>query len=191
MVAVREDFESYAPPSWVGTTVVRLLDSLLPEHVMGLSSIVLTESSKTANVKMHRKGGRKYRPNQRLGFYRPAWRGEPPAIYLIVDNILGQERPWLQFARDFTVAEVLFHEVGHHLNAKVGLLSRNEEGSAEAWRRRLWGVHCRKRYWFLRPLVPLIWLLRVGVSRLAQRARKQTEGSNVNAAKREERQERS
>jgi hypothetical protein len=59
--------------------------------------------------------GRKHGPSQRLGFYRPAWRGEPPGIYLVVDNILGQERPWLQFARDFTIAEVLFHEVGHHL----------------------------------------------------------------------------
>lgn len=120
MVPVREDFDAYAPPSWVAPTVERLLDSLLPEHLVGLSSIVLTESAKTGKVKRSRKAGRKYGPNQRLGFYRPAWHGEPPGIYLIIDNILGQERPWLQFARDFTIADVLFHEVGHHLNAKVG-----------------------------------------------------------------------
>jgi hypothetical protein len=175
MVPVREDFDGYTPPRWVGPTVERLLDSLLSEHLIGLSSIVLTESAKTARVKMHRKGGRKYAPNQRLGFYVPAWRGEPPAIYLIVDNMLGRERPpWLQIARDFTVAEVLFHEVGHHLNAKVGLISSTEEVSADAWRRKLWRVHCRKRYWFLRPLLRLVRLMHAVVSRLAQRARRRT-----------------
>jgi hypothetical protein len=172
MVPVTEDFDGYAPPRWIRPTVERLLDSLRPEQVIGLSSIVLTESTKTARVKMHRKGGRKHSPNQRLGFYRPAWRGEPPAIYLIVDNILGRERPWLQFARDLTVAEVLFHEVGHHLNAKVGRISGNEEASADAWRRKLWRAHCRTRYSFLRPIVPLIRLLYAVVLRLAQRARR-------------------
>lgn len=172
MIPVREDFDGYVPPSWFGPTVGRLLDSLRPEHLMGLSSIVLTESAKTARVKTHRKGGRKFGPNHRLGFYRPAWRGEPPAIFLIVDNILGQERPWLQFGRDFTVAEVLFHEVGHHLNAKVGPLSRNEEGSAEAWRRKLWRLHCQKRYRHLRPLLRPLRLVHAVVSRLAQRGRR-------------------
>jgi hypothetical protein len=172
MVPITEDFDGYAPPIWVGPTVERLLGSLLPEHVIGLSSIVLTESAKTARVKTHRKGGRKFGPNQRLGLYRPAWRGEPPAIYLVVDNMLGQERPWLQFARDLTVGEVLYHEVGHHLSAKVGRIASNEEGSADAWRRKLWRAHVRKRYWFLRPMVPLIRLLYAVVLRLAQRSRR-------------------
>lgn len=90
MVPVREDFDGYAPPSWVGPTVERLLGSLPPEHLIGLSSIVLTESARTARVKRHRRAGRKF--GRRLGFYRPAWRGEPPAIYLIVDTILGGGR---------------------------------------------------------------------------------------------------
>ena len=48
MVPVKEDFDAYAPPSWGAPTVGRLLDSLLPEHFVGLSSIVLTESAKTS-----------------------------------------------------------------------------------------------------------------------------------------------
>jgi hypothetical protein len=58
MVPVKEDFDGYAPPTWVGPNVERLLDSLLPEHVIGLSSIFLTESANTARVRTHRKGGR-------------------------------------------------------------------------------------------------------------------------------------
>ena len=98
-------------------------------------------------MKSHRTAGRKYGPNNRLGFYRPAWSGGPPGIYLIVDNILRDERSWLQLGKDFTMAEVLFHEVGHHLNARVGRISGNEEASAEAWQMKLWRTHLRKRYW--------------------------------------------
>jgi hypothetical protein len=39
-------------------------------------------------------------PNERLGFYRPIWRGELPCIYLVVDNIVAQNPLPLQIARD-------------------------------------------------------------------------------------------
>ena len=159
MVPVKEDFRAYAPPSWVAPTVRRLLDSLPPEYLMGLSSIVLTESRLTGKAKIRRRAGRKHSPNERLGFYRPTWRGEPPCIYLIVDNIVALKPLRLQVARDLAIAKVLFHEVGHHLNSKVGLISRNEEASAEAWLRKLWPMHARKRYWFVKPLSPLLKLL--------------------------------
>jgi hypothetical protein len=123
--------------------------------MIGLSSIVLTESATTVKVKMRRRGGRKYSAKDRLGFYRPA-RGEGAIICLIVDNILAHERAvWLQARRDVIIADVLFHEVGHHLNATMGLIARTEEASAEAWSLKLWRLHVRKRYPFLIPLVRL------------------------------------
>jgi len=159
VVSVREEFRAYAPPTWVAPTVRRLLDSLPSEHLIGLSSVVLTESGMTGREKIRRRAGRKHSTNERLGFYRPTWRGEPPCIYLIVDNIVAHKPLRFQIARDNTLAEVLFHEVGHHLNAKAGLISRNEETSAEAWSHKLWRGHVRKRYWFLKPLSPLFKLL--------------------------------
>ena len=54
------------------------------------------------------------------------------------------------------IADVLFHEVGHHLNANMGLIARDEEASAEAWSLKLWRLHVRKRYSFLIPLVRLV-----------------------------------
>jgi hypothetical protein len=159
MVSVKEDFRAYAPPSWVAPTVRRLLDSLPSEHLIGLSSVVLTESGMTGRAKIRRRAGRKHSPSERLGFYRPTWRGELPCIYLVVDNIVAQNPLPLQIARDFALAKVLFHEVGHHLNAKAGLISRTEESSAEAWSRKLWPIHFQRRYRFVKPLSPLLKLL--------------------------------
>jgi hypothetical protein len=104
MVSVKEDLSAYVAPSWVAPTVTRLLQSLQPTHVIGLSSIVLTESATTATVKIHRRAGQKYGPKDRLGFYRPAWSGGRPTIYLIVDNIArrGSQRngPVVTFRRE-------------------------------------------------------------------------------------------
>jgi hypothetical protein len=170
MVSVKEDFRTYAPPSWVAATLKRLLDSLPPEHLIGLSSVVLTESGMTGRAKTRRRGGRKHSPNERLGFYRPTWRGELPCIYLIVDNIVAQDPLPLQVARDLAIGKVLFHEVGHHLNAKVGLISRSEEASAEAWSRKLWRGHAQRRYRFLKLLSPFFKILLVII--LARKARR-------------------
>src|SRR5688572_1877596 len=156
MVSIKEDFPEYAAPPWVAPTVRRLVQSIPPTHLIGLSSIVLTESATTVKVKMRRRGGKKYRPKDRLGFYRPAW-GDGAIICLIVDNILAHEgAAWLQVKRDLIIADVLFHEVGHHLNANMGLIARDDEASAEAWSLKLWRLHVRKRYSFLIPLVRLV-----------------------------------
>ena len=157
MVSVKEDLGAYVAPSWVAPTVTRLLQSLQPAHLIGLSSIVLTESATTAKVKIHRRAGRKYGPKDRLGFYRPDRSGGAATIYLIVDNILTHEGDvWLQAKRDVIMADVLFHEVGHHLNAKMGLIARNEEASAEAWSLKLWRLHIRRRYSFLIPVLRMV-----------------------------------
>jgi hypothetical protein len=58
--------------------------------------------------------------------------------------------------------------VGHHLNGKLGLISRNEAASANTWGRKLWRAHCRKRYWFLTPVFRLVIAI---ASRLARFAR--------------------
>ena len=152
MVPIREDYGDYCPPPWVRKTVHRLLSSLSDAHVAGLSAIVLTEAAKIRKGKSHRVAGKKYRLNECLGLYRPRRGGEPPVILLIVDNVLAQNEgiPRLQFARDFALGEVLFHEVGHHLDAIVGSQAAGPEASANAWERRLSHIHIRRKYWYLR-----------------------------------------
>jgi hypothetical protein len=178
MPPIREDYQNYRPPAWVSRIVKQLLHSLADQHVAGLSAIVLTESALIRKGRSRRVAGKKYAMKECLGFYRRRWQGEPPAIFLIVDNIVGGKPPlcWrLPFSRDIFLGEVLFHEVGHHLNATVGSLAGGEEASAEEWERRLWRIHFRTKYWYLRPVIrPLRfvagWLLKILRSRAQRRA---------------------
>jgi hypothetical protein len=62
----------------------------------------------------------------------------------------------LQVIRDLEVAEVLYHEVGHHLHMTVGSATRGGEEAAEYWRKRLTVIHFKRRYWYLRPIVPVL-----------------------------------
>jgi hypothetical protein len=163
MVVVREDYREYRAPGWVRPTVERLLGSLSPQHVAGLSAVVLTDSA-TADARKVRRP-RRNRRGVVLGRYHPAWTGNQPWIEIVVDRVVAscpRYVAWLQWARDFTLAEVLFHEVGHHLDATVGAPARSGEPAAEAWSRRLYWLHFRRRHrYLLRLLRVLRWYVRM------------------------------
>jgi hypothetical protein len=67
------------------------------------------------------------------------------------------------------VGRVLFHEIGHHLDATLGSVGRTGEHGAEAWEARLSRGHFRRRYGYLRPLVPVFGILAGVARRLARR----------------------
>ena len=186
MPPVREDYQNYTPPAWLSETVRQLLESLSDQHVGGLSAIVLTESALIGKGRTRRVAGRKYAMKDCLGFYHPRWQSEPPAIFLIVDNILADKPPicWrLPFSRDIFLGSVLFHEVGHHINDTVGSLAGGEEASADAWERRLWRIHVRKKYGYLRPVFKPLRLIAGGLLRILRRRarRRESFGSHRSA----------
>src|SRR5690606_12948972 len=116
--------------------------------------IVLTDSAQIRKGRTRRVAGRKYAMKECLGFYHRRWRGEPPAIFLIVDKIIETRPAWfwrLPLSGDAALGAVLFHEIGHHLNATVGSLAGGEEASAEQWKRRLSRIHFGRKCWYLRP----------------------------------------
>src|SRR5688572_9355952 len=130
--------------------------SLRAEHLGGLKSVVLTDSASIGRGKTRRVAGRKFDRNACCGFYYQAWRGQPAWIQLIADNILaGYPAPLLrvQLFRDLEVANALYHEVGHHLHETVGSATHGGEEAAEYWRKRLFHIHFRHRYWYLRPII--------------------------------------
>jgi hypothetical protein len=57
----------------------------------------------------------------------------------------------IPFVRDTAFAQVLYHEVGHHVERIIGAPAPAGESAAEAWNDRLRRVYFRKRYWYLRP----------------------------------------
>jgi hypothetical protein len=156
MVEVRHSFKDYEPPRWLDKTVQRLLASLSEEHVAGLEAIVLTDSASIGKGKTNRVRGRKYKRNECLGFYHPAWKGQLPWIEIVVDNMLRGIPPRafvLSSLRDFVIGDTLYHEIGHHLHETVGSAARGGEYSADDWSRRLRRIHEQRRHRYLRPLL--------------------------------------
>jgi hypothetical protein len=160
-------------------TVERLLASLPESHCRELAAIVLTETE----VVRKRKGGRRSRRNRRgiiLGSYHPAWNHEAAWIELVVDEIvkdLPKALELLPLVRELVVGRVLFHEVGHHLDATLGSVGRTGEGGAEAWEARLSRRYFRQRYRYLRPVIPALRAMaRVARGIAARRQRMRSTG---------------
>jgi hypothetical protein len=130
---------------------------------------VLSDSAAIGRGKTSRVAGKKYNRNECRGFYHPSWRGDRPWIELVVDNIIKRYPRGLlrfQFFRDVAIGKTLYHEVGHHLHETIGSATAGGEDAAHDWQRRLAKLHGRKRFWYLRPLRPVLialaWLLRGG-----------------------------
>src|SRR5689334_13026066 len=97
--------------------------SLEPEHLGGLKSVVLTDSASIGRGKTRRVAGKKYDRNACRGFYYQEWNGKPAWIQLVANNIVPRYPSFLmgfQLLRDLVVAEILYHEVGHHIQARLG-----------------------------------------------------------------------
>jgi hypothetical protein len=180
VVEIQENYKEFVPPAWFRSTVERLLTSLGAEHVGGLGSVVLTDAASIGRGKTHRVGSRKFERNRCRGFYNPKWRGQMAWIQLLTDNIVVGYPTFLlrlQLLRDLVVAEVLYHEVAHHLKDRVGSNGRGGEEAAEYWRRRLLKIHARRHYQYLRPVLfvlkPLVcfWLSMVHVQVTAPKPR--------------------
>jgi hypothetical protein len=153
MPRIEESYIRYQPPAWIRPTAERLIAALPSAHLSGLDAIVLTNGAAVGRGKTRRVAGRKYDRSACRGFYhREDSRG---SISIVVDNVLAGY-PRLFFGvtlfRDLVVARVLFHEIGHHVQATAGHAGSTQEAGAEDWGRRLARLYFGRRYWWLRPL---------------------------------------
>ena len=91
-----------------------------------------------------------------LGSYSRAWKSSPATVWLYVDNIVSADPAWvlrtplLRYAR---LADVLYHEIGHHIHAVHRPVHEGKENVAEDWSRKLSGRFLRRHYWFLMPIL--------------------------------------
>jgi hypothetical protein len=97
---------------------------------------------------------------------RPRTRGSialwVATVWLYVDNNAEAEatwRNWVPLLRYMMPAEVLYHEIGHHIHAVHRPIHDGRETFAEDWSRKLWGRFCRKHYWYLFPFLYVFALL--------------------------------
>jgi hypothetical protein len=172
MVDVVEAYKDFVPPCNARQVVADLLDSVPQEHLAGLRSVVLTNS--TALAGKRKRGwswsrGRKARHTEVAGLYHGAWQSQEAWIELFVDQLLQGVPSWatrVPIVRSLIFGTVLLHEIGHHIHAVQRPEHREREDVADDWQRRLTLGHLMRRHrpavLVLRPVLRFVrWLRRL------------------------------
>lgn len=156
-------FRDYNPPIDVQPVVTRLLSSIPEGYLAGLSTVIITNASGLPRKRRRfksREGKRKVPIKSCLGLYYEEWEGTPAYIDLFVDNILS-EYPLIIWRippfRDKFLAEILYHELGHHIHKTRAPEFRGQELVADEWEHHFSRIFLRRRYWYLLPLIPIVW----------------------------------
>lgn len=173
MVPIRSELSQNVEPPWFRPTVERLVSWLPEAYCRNLGAVVLTETAVIRKRRVRR--SRASRRGVTLGRYHRPWNGEPAWIELVVDEVVkGIPGPlcWIRAIREFAVGRVLFHEIGHHLDATIGSVGRTGEHGAIAWEKRLSGEYLRKRHGYLRPFGRQLMLVARFAKWMAARKRK-------------------
>jgi hypothetical protein len=154
-----ENYRDFAPPRQVRPLIEDLLSTVPPHYLVGLKTVLLTNrNALTRDQRRQKVSGRKGKyslAEARGAYYRPT-RSSPAYVLLLIDNILSPWPSWIlrvPYFRYMTLAEVLYHEIGHHIHALHQPVHDGKENVAEDWQRKLNRVFHRKRFWYLRPLI--------------------------------------
>lgn len=154
-----ESFRDFEPPASFKNTVETLLRYVPPKYLVGLRTIVLTNRAGLSRDKRRQKvwsRNRKVRLAESMGSYSRAWKSSPATVWLYVDNIVEAGSDWWRWVpvlRYTIPAEVLYHEIGHHIHAEHRPVHDGRENVAEDWSGKLWGNFCRKHYCYLFPFL--------------------------------------
>lgn len=156
---IAENYRDYTPPRWVKKIIEQALDSVPPNYLYGLKTIVLTNRSALNRNQRRQKiwhRNKFHRATEARGVYYAATRSGPATVWLYVDNILRPFPGWLArcpFAPVVELSEVLFHEIGHHIHAVHKPVYDGKENIAEDWSRKLLRRFFHRRYWYALPVV--------------------------------------
>ena len=165
-VVIREFYNDFVPPRYVWKLVANLLSSVPAQYLRGLDCIVLTnQSGAPRRERLDKVTSRKRRvPQSRVfGRYHRECNGKLAWIELFVDNLSRgiSLHPLVPFLRTAVFGHVLFHEIGHHIDATIKPEFREKEDVADSWSKKLGKIYFRKRYGFPRPVGIVIgWVLR-------------------------------
>ena len=180
-VEVLDCYKDFAPPKWISRSLSRLINGIPQQYINGLHSIKLTNAS-GLNHSLRRKKTisqkKKVSVKDCRGLYHQKWHDNPATIELFVDNIISQ---WpkiiltVPLFQDILLADVLYHEVGHHIHKTSAPEHREREEVAEDWKKKLERQYFRQSYNWLIPIVvalrPLTDML-LRMARLRQKSAK-------------------
>jgi hypothetical protein len=158
---IREFYNDFVPPRYVLKLVRHLFSAVPAKYTYGLDGIVLTnQSGHPRRYRLGKVTSRKRRvPQSRVfGRYHHSHHGKQAWIELFVDNLSAAVAvsPLTPFIRTAIFGHVLFHEIGHHIDAAIRPEFREKEDVADSWSKKLGRIYFHKRYHFPRPVLKLI-----------------------------------
>ena len=163
-VYVYKNYKNFQPSLDLAPTIEMLLCYVPAENLVGLKYIELTNSDCTRHMRRGKtwSRGKKVRLVDCLGFYY----GDH--ITILADNMIrwipSSAHRW-SLMKGFTVAWVLYHEIGHHIHLAQRPEYREKEDVADHYRDKLLRKYMRTRYRYT-------WrLIRLGAKFLRWRAR--------------------
>ena len=161
-----ETYKNFDPPKRFRRTIEILIKYVPPQYLIGLETIMMTNrDALPRDMRTQRVWGRsrKHRLTDARGAYSYASAGSGAIIWLFVDNICRTDVSWWRSApvlRFMVPSDVLYHEIGHHIDSHRKRDPQAREEVAVDWSRKLWIHFFRKRYWYLYPVLsPFIRLI--------------------------------
>jgi len=159
-VRVHEFYGNFVAPFDALTLTAKLLQYAPERYLVGLYAIVLTDISALPRYRRraHARGGYQVGTDYIRGLYH---HGEEPWIEIFVDRLIEHfpQSTWkLPVMRDLFVAEVVYHELGHHIHATHHPEYQDIEKVARRWSGKLTWRYLTRRYWYLYPFLLLLRL---------------------------------
>jgi hypothetical protein len=160
-IEIRESYKGYSPPLNVMGIIQKLVDFVPDKLLVGISHVVITNTGALSHDRRRMKiwiRGKKYSIMESFAVYYPKSREERAYIEIFVDNIIKYYSSlWLKVPcyRAIVFADVLYHEIGHHLQDTVYPEYRDGEDAAEEWMDELLSLFIKKNYWYLYPFLYL------------------------------------
>lgn len=154
-VTIEEAFKDFIPPVNARKVVDRLLSGVPQKYLSGLKTVVLTNAGGFSHTRRRRKTRsrrRKVAIRECSGLYHRKSRGAPARIEIFVDNLCAGWPSWvlrISLCRDVAFAEVLFHELGHHIHKTQAPEHKEREDVAEKWERQLTDIYLWPKYWYI------------------------------------------
>ena len=146
-----------------------LLRYVSPADLDGLQEIVLTNVATLSRERRRSKTASGTPIEKTRGLYHKAFNGNSAWIEVFVDTMFSLYPPHvlkIPFIRSFALADVLYHEIGHHVHEKLKNSRGNREEFANQFQSKLYTEFIHQHYWYLRPLFAFLRLLNVITKRL-------------------------
>lgn len=165
-VDIVEAYKDWQPPIDGRRAVAAVMSAVPKEHLTGLDRVVLTNAgglNRAQRRKKTRWRGQTRHSREALGTYAQPWQGRAAYINLFVDNIVAQcpRAARIPAIRDALFADILFHEIGHHIHVTRSKEFREREDVADDWVRKLGELYLRRKRWYLVPLIRWFGIERV------------------------------